>query len=67
MLILFFRVCDSSGRYLAAAIMKTFFAYILMNYDIKLPEGYQPRIISFGANRLPDMSAKVLLRKRHDS
>ncbi|KZS89033.1 cytochrome P450 [Sistotremastrum niveocremeum HHB9708] len=56
-----------SGRYLAANIMKTIFAYILLNYEIRLPEGYQPRIISFGSNRIPDMAAKVLLRKRVDA
>ncbi|KZT39041.1 cytochrome P450 [Sistotremastrum suecicum HHB10207 ss-3] len=54
------------GRYLAASIMKMTLASILLNYDVKLPEGYQPRVIWLGGNLIPDMSAKLLFRKRND-
>ena len=40
-------------------------AYIVLNYDIKLPgDGSRPENVCFGLNINPDPRAEILFRKR---
>ncbi|KAK1234747.1 hypothetical protein PQX77_002041 [Marasmius sp. AFHP31] len=59
--------CTSPGRFFAVAELKTMFAHLLMNYDVKFKdgEGYPPPFI-FGGVVSPNQSAKVLFHKRRD-
>jgi cytochrome P450 len=54
------------GRVFAGNTLKIVLAHLLMNYDIKLPEGAgKPRRFSMpNGSVAPDMRAKILVRKR---
>ncbi|KAL0068149.1 hypothetical protein AAF712_004809 [Marasmius tenuissimus] len=55
------------GRFFAVAELKTMFAHLLMNYDVKFKdnEGYPPPFV-FGGVVSPNQNAKVMFRKRRD-
>lgn len=58
-------MCDSPGRFFAAIELKAMLAYIVVNYDLQIPnEGPRPENIYFGANVIPNPSGKVMFRKR---
>ncbi|KAG2005639.1 cytochrome P450 [Coprinopsis cinerea AmutBmut pab1-1] len=54
------------GRFFAVNEVKAMLAYILMNYDFKLPEDSKtpPSPHWFASNRSPNQFAKILFRKR---
>ncbi|KAI0800573.1 cytochrome P450 [Fomes fomentarius] len=53
------------GRFFAANELKAMLAYIVVNYDLQLPnEGPRPENIYFGANVIPNPSGEVMFRKR---
>ncbi|KAL6235269.1 hypothetical protein BDW75DRAFT_230452 [Aspergillus navahoensis] len=53
------------GRHFASSQMKVVLAYLLLNYDIKLPEGVEkPKQQYFGLAIVPDTEKVVLLRLR---
>lgn len=55
----------SPGRLFVAAELKSMLAHVLMNYDIKMPNGAgRPANIRIGQEMLPDVTAEVLFRKR---
>ena len=45
--------------------MKAMFAYIVLNYDVKMANGGgRPENVWYGRSSLPDTKAEVLFRKR---
>ena len=44
--------------------MKTTLAHIVLNYDVKLPDGKYPGKLIFEANALPNRTAPFLFRRR---
>ncbi|CAG7850969.1 Ent-kaurene oxidase; AltName: Full=Cytochrome P450 503A1; AltName: Full=Cytochrome P450-4 [Serendipita indica DSM 11827] len=55
------------GRWYAAMLVKHLVVYILLQYDIKLPDsakGKRPPNLSIMGSSLPNLSAKVLFRRR---
>jgi hypothetical protein len=64
----------SPGRFFAALELKAVLATLVLDYDLKWPDdapkddghgrGYRPKDIWFGGNMLPDMKARVMIRKR---
>ncbi|KAA8641302.1 uncharacterized protein ATNIH1004_002042 [Aspergillus tanneri] len=52
------------GRFLAANEAKIVVAKILLDYDIRLEEGYQPYVVHYGFEMLSDPSARVEVRRR---
>ena len=55
----------SPGRFFVANELKAMLAYIVLNYDIKLPgDGSRPENVCFGLNIIPDPRAQILFRKR---
>jgi hypothetical protein len=58
----------SPGRWFAATELKTMLAHLVMTYDVKLKdEGRRPANQWIGASFIPNLSAKVLFRKRQGS
>ncbi|TFK79302.1 cytochrome P450 [Polyporus arcularius HHB13444] len=57
------------GRFFAAIELKAMLAYIVLNYDLKLPgDGLRPKNVSFGLHILvPDPKATVLFRRRQNA
>ena len=55
----------SPGRFFATNEVKTMLAYVLLNYDVKTPDGRgHPSEMWFGTTSIPDPSAEVMFRKR---
>lgn len=54
------------GRFFAANEIKIALAHMLLKYEWKLPEGFDPKPISHGMNLLPDPSATLLIRRRNE-
>ncbi|PPQ65601.1 hypothetical protein CVT26_000550 [Gymnopilus dilepis] len=53
------------GRFFAVNELKTMLAYVLLNYDVKLPnDGPRPENFWFSANCIPSRTAEVMFRKR---
>ncbi|PPQ77970.1 hypothetical protein CVT26_005275 [Gymnopilus dilepis] len=53
------------GRFFAATELKTMLAYVLLTYDVKLPEGCsRPANFWFQATSSPNRKAHVLFKKR---
>ncbi|KAI0368876.1 cytochrome P450 [Pilatotrama ljubarskyi] len=53
------------GRFFAANELKAMLAYMIVNYDMKLPDGQgRPENLYWGATVVPNPSAEVLFRKR---
>jgi len=53
------------GRFLAVNKLKGMLAYVLLNYDVKLPDGQpRPKTVWMGHANLVDQKAHVLFRKR---
>nr|BEI74071.1 cytochrome P450 monooxygenase [Trametes versicolor] len=56
------------GRFFAANELKAMLAYIVLNYDVKLPgDGKRPLNMYWGPTVLPAPAGKVLFRKRQVS
>ncbi|KAG8862510.1 hypothetical protein FRC20_011209 [Serendipita sp. 405] len=63
--------CFSPGRFFASMELKTMFAYLIANYDMKWPDsvsngkdGYRPADIWMGAGLIPDPKGRILIRER---
>lgn len=57
----------SPGRFFAANELKAMLAHVVMNYDVKFEnEGVIPDPFWAASAYMPNMSAKVLFRKRQD-
>ncbi|KAF8721948.1 hypothetical protein AX14_010063 [Amanita brunnescens Koide BX004] len=53
------------GRFFATNEVKTMLAYILLNYDVKMPDGHgHPSEMWFGVTSITDPTAEVMFRKR---
>ncbi|KAI1262095.1 cytochrome P450 [Xylariaceae sp. FL1019] len=53
------------GRFFAAQEIKLILAYLLLHYDIKLPEGAtRPKPVTFMMTRAPSQTAEILFRRR---
>lgn len=52
------------GRFFAANEIKIALCHLLLKYDWKLPEGTNPKPITYGTSFLPDPTAKLFLRRR---
>ncbi|KAK1223670.1 hypothetical protein PQX77_013461 [Marasmius sp. AFHP31] len=55
------------GRFFASTEMKVFMAYLILNYDLKMPrDGVRPRDEWLGPMSSPSTRARVLFRRRQD-
>jgi len=56
----------SPGRFFAVNEVKALLSYLILNYDFKLPGDSMtvPEPIYFMSNRAPNMTAKVLFKRR---
>lgn len=57
----------SPGRFFAITELKTMLAHIVTNYDIKLEQDTYPKKMIVEANSIPNMTAKILFRRRTPS
>ncbi|RDX53553.1 cytochrome P450 [Lentinus brumalis] len=56
------------GRFFAANELKAMLAYVVLNYDLKLPgDGPRPDNFCFGMNLIPDPKAEILFRRRQSA
>jgi len=57
----------SPGRWYAAMVMKHLMAYLLLKYDMTLPDsakGVRPADLDIAGVHIPNISAHVLFRRR---
>ncbi|EEQ86913.2 cytochrome P450 monooxygenase [Blastomyces dermatitidis ER-3] len=54
------------GRFFAANEVKIALCHILLKYDIKLAEGYEPRILPNGLSLNSDHMARISIRRREE-
>lgn len=54
------------GRFFATAEIKIILCHLLLRYDIKLPEGFQPEVFKTGAVLSADPNGMVLIKRRWD-
>ncbi|KAF4913926.1 Cytochrome P450 monooxygenase eqxH [Colletotrichum viniferum] len=54
------------GRFFAANEIKIALCHILLKYDWKLPDGFQPKATTFGMSIIPDPATKFLIRRRKE-
>lgn len=55
----------SPGRFFAAQELKLMLSEVVLNYDVKMEGGKdRPSNFIFGMNVAPDVTAKVMFRKR---
>ncbi|KAF5635034.1 hypothetical protein F52700_5582 [Fusarium sp. NRRL 52700] len=54
------------GRFFAANKIKIALCHMLLKYDWKLADGVVPKPSGFGMVCLPDLQAKLLIRRRHE-
>ncbi|OJD16455.1 hypothetical protein ACJ73_08884 [Blastomyces percursus] len=54
------------GRFFAANEVKIALCHILLKYDIKLAEGYEPRILPNGLSLSSDHMARISIRRREE-
>ncbi len=54
------------GRFFAANVIKIVIAHIVLNYDIKMPDGLTDRYVNISSGMIenPDITKEVLFRKR---
>ncbi|KAF8670477.1 hypothetical protein AX14_005850 [Amanita brunnescens Koide BX004] len=53
------------GRFFATSEVKTMLAHVLLNYDIKMPNGGgNPPELWFGVSSIPDPTAQLMFCKR---
>ncbi|KAF4999917.1 hypothetical protein FGRMN_2155 [Fusarium graminum] len=52
------------GRFFAANELKIALCHMLLKYDWKLKDGVRPKPSGFGMSYLPDLQAKLLVRRR---
>ena len=51
-------------RFFVSNEVKIALAKILLTYDVKIPEGFEPKIVEIGFEMLSDPAAKLDVRKR---
>ena len=64
-----FFLLNSPGRFFAANELKAMMAYVVLNYDVKLPpeaNGVRPQNLEIGPVVIPNQTAHVLFKKRKD-
>lgn len=54
------------GRFFAATAMKLILCHILLNYDIKFPDGQSPRTLWRAEAQIPDAAFQVVVRRRKE-
>ncbi|KAJ5948643.1 hypothetical protein N7454_001950 [Penicillium verhagenii] len=54
------------GRFFVANEIKISLCHILLKYDLKLAEGCEPKVQSFGMRRAADPTAKISIRRRQE-
>lgn len=52
------------GRFFAIAEVKTAIATILLNYDVRLAQGYKPKLMPFGFELFADPGVQLEVRRR---
>lgn len=52
------------GRTYVSQEMKVILAHILLKYDLKFPDGYQPQGLNNGFDSLTDLMASCMVRRR---
>ncbi|KAJ5511748.1 Cytochrome P450 [Penicillium expansum] len=52
------------GRFFASNEVKIALAKILLTYDVRIPEGFTPKMVELGFEMICDPTAKVEIRKR---
>ena len=55
---------DSPGRFFAVNEVKLMLAFFLLRYDVKTENAVRPKDWQFQSQIIPDMSAKILMRRR---
>jgi cytochrome P450 len=55
---------DSPGRFLAVNAIKLMLAFVILRYDVKTENGVRPADWEFQGKMTPDLSAKILIRRR---
>lgn len=58
------RACP--GRFFAAMEAKIALAHLLLNFDLKLAPGTNPKVLDVGFALVPDPTAKVMIRRRKE-
>ncbi|KAG6357569.1 hypothetical protein INS49_013446 [Diaporthe citri] len=58
------RACP--GRFFAAMEAKIALAHLLLNFDLKLAPGTDPKVLDVGFALMPDPTAKVMIRRRQE-
>lgn len=54
------------GRFFAATAIKFILCNILLNYDIKFPDGQRPRTLWRAEAQIPDFECQVVVRRRKE-
>lgn len=54
------------GRFFAANEIKIILCHLLLKYDWKLPEGADPKPVSFGMTQIADPTARILFKRRKE-
>lgn len=52
------------GRFMAATLLKTMFAHVVLNYDVLFEGGVRPGDRMAGLRDLPNPNVKILIRQR---
>lgn len=52
------------GRFMAAMVLKTMFAHVVLNYDVLFEDGVRPEDRTAGFRDLPNPNVKILIRQR---
>ena len=52
------------GRFFVHNEVKTMLASILLDYDVRLADGYKPKFVEFGFEIIADPAPKVEVRRR---
>lgn len=52
------------GRVYVALELKILLSYIILRYDFRLPDGYEPVVYSDGFDTVTDMLAQLEIRRR---
>ena len=52
------------ARFMAATVLKTMFAHVVLNYDVLFEGGVRPEDRTAGMRNLPNPNVKILVRRR---
>lgn len=54
------------GRFFAAMEAKIALAHLMLNFDLKLAPGTDPKVLDIGFALVPDPTAKIMIRRRQE-